>query len=154
MFYFVLHAGVVILIKSVAYGTIRRPPQNFLADHFASGATGDTKAFMAVDIEKDYKFQEIKQRLVQHFKPTQMYLFGSRATGNHLPTSDYDILLVVDKDQGSRIDNMLKASRLVDDLDVSIDVFVYPQDEFESWKNEMNSIPETAFTEGQVIPLG
>ena len=56
--------------------------------------------------------------------------------------------------KGSRIDNMLKASQLVDDLDVSVDVFVYAQDEFESWKNEMNSIPETAFTEGQVISLG
>jgi len=49
---------------------------------------------------KDPTFEEIKVRLVRHFKPLEMYLFGPRANNTHKPSSDYDILLVVKKAKG------------------------------------------------------
>ncbi|MGE0632285.1 MAG: nucleotidyltransferase domain-containing protein [Pseudobdellovibrionaceae bacterium] len=97
---------------------------------------------------------QIQQRLISTFHPQQMFLFGSRVYGSPREDSDYDLLVVVEKRSGSRIDNMLKAREALFDLDVSADVFVYSEQEFEEWKNELNTVAEAAFVLGVELPLG
>lgn len=104
--------------------------------------------------ERNDVFEQIRVRFIQHFHPLKMYLFGSRANGSARSGSDYDIVLVVRERTGSRTENMVAASRLVQDLGVSVDVFVYTETEFQDWKDEINSIPETAISRGREILIG
>jgi predicted nucleotidyltransferase len=103
---------------------------------------------------KDQKLKKIVQALRQEFNPSRMFLFGSRAEGTHRPDSDYDFVLVVPGNKRSRFNNMTKARTLLrKSFDVSADVFVYSQREFDDWKDDFSSIPETAMNTGREIDL-
>lgn len=104
---------------------------------------------------KDKKLDQIIALLKKEFKPSRMFLFGSRANGTARADSDYDFVLVVPGDKKSRFTNLTKASELLwDQFKVSADVFVYSQKEFDEWKGEFSSIPETAMNTGREIDLG
>jgi len=104
---------------------------------------------------EDKKLSQIVEVLKEEFKPTRLFLFGSRANGTARKDSDYDFVLVVPKDKKSRLTNMAKARNILHQkCDVSADVFVYSQDEFDDWKDEFSSIPETAMNTGREIDLG
>ena len=102
----------------------------------------------------DKKFDQIVAALKKEFKPSRMFLFGSRASGTHHLDSDYDFVLVVPGNRKSRFSNMSRGQDALDGLKVSADVFVYSQAEFDEWKDEFSSIPETAVNTGIEIYLG
>lgn len=104
---------------------------------------------------KDQKLKKIVQALKQEFKPSRMFLFGSRANGTHRLDSDYDFVLVVPGNRRSRFNNLTRARELLQKkCKVSADVFVYSQKEFDDWKDDFSSIPETAINTGREIDLG
>ena len=105
-------------------------------------------------IKTDKNILQIYSRLKTAFNPTQMFLFGSRAMGTNREDSDYDIAVVVAHTDKSRLQNMDVAREALFDLDISADVFVYGQQEFDEWKNELNSIPEAAYNLGVELTLG
>lgn len=51
---------------------------------------------------EDTILQEIVRRIVEKVKPTSIYLFGSRARGDHDESSDYDIALIYDGEKSKR----------------------------------------------------
>lgn len=104
----------------------------------------------------DKKLEKIVQALKEEFKPTRMFLFGSRANGTHRSDSDYDFVLVVPGNRKSTFANLSRAQEILSKkkLGVSADVFVYSQAEFNEWKDEFSSIPETAISTGREIDLG
>ncbi|MDZ4677163.1 MAG: nucleotidyltransferase domain-containing protein [Oligoflexia bacterium] len=103
----------------------------------------------------DKKLKQIVEVLKEEFKPSRMFLFGSRADGKAHKDSDYDFVLVVPGNKKQRITNMSKARELLHQTcDVSADVFIYSQKEFDEWKDELSSIPETALNTGLEIDLG
>jgi predicted nucleotidyltransferase len=103
---------------------------------------------------KDPLLKKIVSALKEEFKPLQVYLFGSRAQGTSKKDSDYDFVVVIEKDKHGRLANMDRAAKALDHLSVKADVFVYSKEEFNEWKNELSSIPETAFNVGKEIELG
>ncbi len=107
-------------------------------------------------IEKsDQKIQIILDALKQEFNPKQIFLFGSQANQQVHLDSDYDFVVVVQETQKSRIENMRIARALVRKVaGVSADVFVYDQKEFDEYKTELSSIPETALNTGRELDLG
>jgi DNA polymerase sigma len=103
---------------------------------------------------KDKKLDEIVRVLKNEFNPSRLFLFGSRATGNARPDSDYDFVLVVPENTKARWENLEKARHLLHEkCNISADVFIYSQKEFDEWKDEFSSIPETAKNTGQEIDL-
>lgn len=105
-------------------------------------------------LEKDQKLKRAVEVLKREFLPLRIFLFGSRANGSAHDDSDYDFVVVVPKSLNTRLQNMSFARKILsDEVDISADVFVYPQDEYDEWKNEFNSIPEVASTLGVEIPL-
>ena len=103
----------------------------------------------------DPNIQKIAEILKDEFNPTRLFLFGSRANGNPHKDSDYDFVVVVKKTNKNRAQNMTRASHLIHtSVGVSADVFVYDEKEFNDWKDELSSIPETALNTGKEIELG
>jgi uncharacterized protein len=103
----------------------------------------------------DKKLEEIVGVLKSEFMPVRLFLFGSRASGKARPDSDYDFVLVVPENTKARWENMEKARHLLHEkCNISADVFVYSQKEFDGWQNEFSSIPETAKNTGMEIDLG
>jgi predicted nucleotidyltransferase len=104
---------------------------------------------------QDEKLNLVIGALKKEFQPKRMFLFGSRSIGLNHPDSDYDIVLVVSNTDKTRIENMRLARQIVrDTAGVSADVFVYNETEFNEWKEEFSSIPETAVNTGREIDLG
>ncbi|MFN7904217.1 MAG: nucleotidyltransferase domain-containing protein [Pseudobdellovibrionaceae bacterium] len=108
-----------------------------------------------MDLEKisDAKLKTVLDRLVPAFAPKKVYLFGSRAIGNAKSESDYDLLLVVSSSEKTRHQRMIQAMDLLWDTGISVDVFIYTEAEFDEWKSEPSSIPNTVLTQGVEISL-
>lgn len=98
--------------------------------------------------------EKIADALKDEFNPSRLFLFGSRANGSARKDSDYDFLVVVKNTKGSRVDNMARAEKVLQHIDAKVDVFVYSEKEFNEWKDELSSIPETALNTGREIELG
>ena len=77
--------------------------------------------------------------IAAEIRPQQIYLFGSRATGQAGPESDVDVLLVHAGRESPR-EVQLKAHRLFPRPEVALDVFVMTPEEFESQKNVANTL--------------
>ena len=93
--------------------------------------------------------EEIVSRLKQT-KPTKMYLFGSQATGTANDESDIDLLLVKDT-VTSKIKEMNAARKLLRGLGKSFDIIVTSQEEFDYYRNQVNSVHHAAANYGRVI---
>ncbi len=101
------------------------------------------------------KLQSIVEALKREFKPQRMFLFGSRTNGTARPDSDYDFVLVIKGNKKSRLTNLSRARELLSrEFSIAADVFVYSQREFDEWKDDFSSIPETAVKTGLEIDLG
>ena len=98
--------------------------------------------------------EQIKETLKEVYRPKRLFLFGSRATGKARKDSDFDFVMVVPGAKKTSLDEMGKAISLVwERHQVSADVFIYSEKEFDEWKGEFNSIPEVALNTGQEIKL-
>jgi predicted nucleotidyltransferase len=102
----------------------------------------------------DPKLTEIIKILSAEFKPSKIYLFGSRGRGDHRSDSDYDLILVDAQSSLPVIERMMRASEILRQLGVTADVFFYSKETFDDWKDEFSSIPELAIREGQELILG
>jgi predicted nucleotidyltransferase len=97
---------------------------------------------------------QIKETLKAEYHPSRLFLFGSRANGTARVDSDYDFVMVVSDAKRSSLEEMTKARSLVfKKHNVSADIFIYSEKEFDVWKDEFNSIPETALNIGKEIEL-
>ena len=105
--------------------------------------------------KKDETLKKIVSTLKAEFNPSRLFLFGSQAKGTSHLDSDYDFVVVVPEKKNSRLKSMSQARSLLHDkCNVSADVFIFSEAEFEEWKTELNSIPETALNTGLELDLG
>jgi predicted nucleotidyltransferase len=76
--------------------------------------------------------------------PTKIFLFGSRSKGTARNDSDYDLVVVCKTTKDSKWASYDKARHFIfTNFGVLADVWVYSEQDFEDWKNEFGSIPET-----------
>ncbi len=80
-------------------------------------------------VKKEYK-EKLLKLIIEHFPSAKIYLFGSRATGEHSRSSDIDVAI----DDKKKADQYKMASiRLsIDDLNIPLDVDIV----------DFHSIPE------------
>jgi len=99
---------------------------------------------------------KVVQSLKLEFRPTRLFLYGSRASGNHREDSDFDFVLVVPNfDKNQRHNVMSKISKKFwQELNIEVQVWIYSEEDFNNWKDEFSSIPETALNTGKEIELG
>ena len=78
----------------------------------------------------DALIREIVSKIVKHFHPDKVILFGSRAWGEPTGESDLDILVVMDVD-GSPIRKASEISRIARPRFLPMDIIVRTSDEIE-----------------------
>jgi predicted nucleotidyltransferase len=104
--------------------------------------------------QSDLKLQQIISALKNEFHPSRLFLFGSRASNTFRPDSDYDLVMVVPELKNRHSAEIKARSLILNSLGVSADIFIYSEKDFEKWKSELSSIPETALNTGKEIDLG
>lgn len=80
------------------------------------------------------------EKIVQTFKPQAIYLFGSRARGDHLLHSDYDFIIVSEAFEKLKWLHRIYALVKFWKADEHIDVLPYTPAEFENKKVNSSTI--------------
>jgi uncharacterized protein len=94
---------------------------------------------------------EIVERLIVAYEPQRIYLFGSKARGDHGPDSDFDLLVVVPDDSPpERKRSRLAYERLWGTATAS-DVLVWTQNRFDGRIHLRASLPGTVLREGRLL---
>lgn len=94
---------------------------------------------------------EVKNRLVQTYKPLAIYLFGSYAWGCPDEESDLDLLVVIDKYDKNRYQILADGHRALIGLYVSKDILVYSKEEWENFSKDQRKFCYKIKHEGKLI---
>ncbi|MGC8553785.1 MAG: nucleotidyltransferase domain-containing protein [Phycisphaerae bacterium] len=96
------------------------------------------------------QIHRMARRIVKHFSPEQIILFGSQATGRSTPDSDVDLLVVMEV-KGSKRDKAVQIGEALHDFPLPKDVIVVRPAEF-AWRKKINgTLERPAALEGKVL---
>lgn len=102
------------------------------------------------EVTSEETIQAITRRLVQHFRPERVYLFGSVARGDYGPNSDLDFLVVVRDDAPKEL--LRGASSALRGMHVAADVVPWRQSDFDGRAKYVRaSLPATVIREGRLL---
>ncbi|MBY0504296.1 MAG: nucleotidyltransferase domain-containing protein [Bryobacteraceae bacterium] len=96
--------------------------------------------------------QEATRRLVESFKPSKLYLFGSAARGEAGPDSDLDFCMVVSDDAPPEVFRAGASHAALSGMKTAIDVVPWRRTDFEqraAWVKA--SLPATVIREGRLL---
>lgn len=95
--------------------------------------------------------QEVVNKLVEAYQPLEIYLFGSYAWGQPDEESDLDLLIVVEKSEKKKYKRALAGYHALLDIDVSNEIIVYTEEEFEKNKNNKTSFAYKIMNNGEKL---
>lgn len=105
---------------------------------------------MAYDMNREFEpVRPVVDRLVERYDPEEIWLFGSRAEGRARPDSDWDLLVVLPDDVPPARLDLLKAWEAVMDLRIPVDVIPCTRTDFDTERDEVDSLPRAAFLRGR-----
>ena len=93
---------------------------------------------------------EMVNRIVEHFDPEKIILFGSHARGEARLESDVDLLVVMPI-TGSRRKKMVEIGVALHDIPLAKDILVTTPEDFEWRKEIVGTIERPAAREGKVL---
>ena len=93
---------------------------------------------------------EIVDRIVRHFDPEKIILFGSYARGEARDDSDLDLLVVAQTDLRPR-QRFHAVRELLADYPVAFDLFLKTPEEYRRWRSVVNHIVYFADKYGKVV---
>ena len=93
---------------------------------------------------------EIARRLVDHFHPHKIILFGSQARGTADEHSDIDILVIC-QFKGDRFGLMLDMYDALQGMKLAKDIIVLTPEEFDRDRQIPGTIARPAWKEGKVL---
>jgi len=93
---------------------------------------------------------EMVNRIVEHFDPEKIILFGSYARGEAGPNSDVDLLVVMPV-QGSKREKQLEIRALLHGIQLAKDIVVSRPEDFDWRKDIVGTIEYPATKEGKVL---
>lgn len=94
---------------------------------------------------------EVVRRLVNALRPEAIYLFGSRARGDHQADSDYDLMIVVPASDLPPHRRAQFAHRALHGIRIAADILVWTHDEFARFLPVPGSLAATVLREGQLL---
>jgi uncharacterized protein len=94
---------------------------------------------------------ELVHRLVDAFRPEQIFLFGSRARGDSRADSDYDVMVVVTDSGQSPHRRAQHAYVALQDVAIAADILVWTRQEFDRFLPVAGSLAATILREGRLL---
>jgi predicted nucleotidyltransferase len=88
------------------------------------------------------------QRLKQEYRPTEVWLFGSRARGTATADSDWDFLVVVPDETDDDVLDPLRAWRVQKEARVVADIVVCKEHDFRADRDTVNTLGYVVAREG------
>ena len=102
------------------------------------------------DQTTDQAIQAMVERLVDHFDPDQIILFGSQARGTATPGSDVDLLVIMPV-IGSKREKRVEMRVALHDITVPKDILLATPEEVLRDKDLVGTIIRPALLEGRVL---
>ena len=102
-------------------------------------------------MDREAAVEAALERIIDFFRPEQVYLFGSQARGDVRPNSDIDFLVVVPDSAGRELWRLGKLYESFIGLGVGIDVVPFRRAAFEEQKSWIMSLPAIVLQEGKLI---
>jgi predicted nucleotidyltransferase len=104
-------------------------------------------------LDEDPALRNIVERLVRAYEPEWVYLFGSKARGDHGPDSDYDLLLVVPDDAPPERRQSRLAYEILwaAEISAAADVLICTRSYFDARAHLNVSLPGTVLREGKLL---
>ena len=93
---------------------------------------------------------DVVERVVDAFHPKRIVVFGSVARGEAGPDSDLDVFVEMESDQ-RWLDRIVAVRRVLRDVDVPMDVFVYTPAEVEARRGRIGNLLSYVEREGKVV---
>ena len=93
----------------------------------------------------------IREKIYSEIKPKQVILFGSYAYGTATKDSDIDLMIVEQNIVGSKVKEAVRIKRILTEVDMSKDILVVSEEEFEFYKTEAGSVIRDAYERGEVL---
>lgn len=94
---------------------------------------------MKSEISK-FPIELIKDRLIEAYSPSAIYIFGSYAWGNPTEDSDLDLAVVVKNSNQKKYKRSVLGHEVLSGLHFSKDIVVYTEDEFQNSQTEKSSL--------------
>jgi predicted nucleotidyltransferase len=138
------------LLKRIA-DALRRDPMLASALEAALERRSDPGARIGPFADEEAALGFIRDRLVFSLRPESLWLFGSRARGEHRPDSDFDILVVLADELGAKARDYHYVLEPVLGSGLPCDVVPCPLSEFEHAKDVPGTIAHEAFHEGRQL---
>lgn len=93
---------------------------------------------------------EIAKKISEKINPYKIILFGSYAYGTPSEDSDLD-LCIIKKSYKSKMEEKKKIRDLIGEINFSLDILVPSFEEYEFYKNEINSVYNDIETRGKIL---
>ncbi len=103
-----------------------------------------------MELVEQSEIQGIVERIVKHYDPDKIILFGSYAQGTATPESDVDFLIIKDS-QLPRYQRGIEVRRYLYDALVPMDILVYTNAEIEEYRNVKSSFVNTVLHSGRIL---
>ena len=100
------------------------------------------------------ELRPVVQAVARGLQPVELWLFGSRARGDHRPDSDWDILAVLDDDALDAALDPLTAWEIARDLTVPVTLLTTTRSELASIWNLVNTLGYDLAREGVKLRVG
>ena len=97
------------------------------------------------------ELERLVERIVAAMRPEAVYLFGSRASGDARPDSDYDFLVVVSDSLPREQWSLRTAARIERDPGVAADVIPCRRSVFERRREQVGTLSHKATHEGRLV---
>ena len=94
--------------------------------------------------------ESILEKIVAHYAPEKVILFGSYAHGEADEDSDLDLLIVMDTELPP-LEGYVRIRRVINHQDLPVDIFVITPEEFEETKDVIGGIAYAPAKYGRVL---
>jgi len=97
-----------------------------------------------MDKEQDKRLRKFLSKVRRKFEPERVLLFGSRARGDHLSSSDYNLAIISKKFRGQDFRERIIGIYELIDGPLNVEVLCYTPEEFERRRKELSIVRRIA----------